>query len=108
MIILQLNHAIKRRVPKLEKNIKKEYLAINVYNLSFIQRFPSQSVKIRLVLKISKPMCFLYLKNNILHRYNILGAKSLDKAKNEKAAAKMLFDIVGLENEKYRLGHTKV
>ena len=41
-------------------------------------------------------------------RYNILGAAALGKAKNEKAAAKILFDIVGLETEKYRLGHTKV
>lgn len=43
-----------------------------------------------------------------LSRYNILGAVALGKAKNEKAAAKILFDIVGLETEKYRLGHTKV
>ncbi len=28
-------------------------------------------------------------------------------AKTDKAAAKGLFDKVGLENEKYRLGHTK-
>ena len=41
-------------------------------------------------------------------RYNILGAKALANAKNEKVAAKILFDIVGLEAEKYRLGHTKV
>lgn len=41
-------------------------------------------------------------------RYNILGASALNSAKNEKMAAKILFDIVGLETEKYRLGHTKV
>ena len=28
-------------------------------------------------------------------------------AKNDKAAAKSLFELVGLEAEKYRLGHTK-
>ena len=33
-----------------------------------------------------------------------MGAKALASAKNEKAAAQILFDIVGLENEKYRLG----
>ncbi len=40
-------------------------------------------------------------------RYNILAAKAVASAKNEKIAAKILFDIVGLEAEKYRLGHTK-
>ena len=69
-----------------------------VQNYIFLQAWPERVPS----------QCFLYIKCNILHRYNILGAKSLDKAKNEKAAAKMLFDIVGLENEKYRLGHTKV
>ena len=28
-------------------------------------------------------------------------------SKTDKLAAKGLFDLVGLENEKYRLGHTK-
>ena len=28
-------------------------------------------------------------------------------AKNDKSAAKSLFELVGLEAEKYRLGHTK-
>ena len=37
-----------------------------------------------------------------------MGANALANAKNEKVAAKILFDIVGLETEKYRLGHTKV
>ena len=41
-------------------------------------------------------------------RYNILAAKTVESAKNDKIAAKMLFDLVGLEAEKYRLGHTKV
>jgi hypothetical protein len=31
----------------------------------------------------------------------------VSNAKNEKVAAKILMDIVGLEAEKYRLGHTK-
>lgn len=43
-----------------------------------------------------------------IDRYNILAAKTISSAKTEKAAAKVLFDIVGLETEKYRLGHTKV
>ena len=29
-------------------------------------------------------------------------------AKSDKSAAKALFEMVGLETEKYRLGHTKV
>ena len=37
-----------------------------------------------------------------------MAAKSLGDAKTDKIAAKMLFDLVGLEAEKYRLGHTKV
>ncbi|XP_059088113.1 myosin heavy chain, muscle-like isoform X2 [Tigriopus californicus] len=41
-------------------------------------------------------------------RYNILAAEVVARAKNDKMAAKGLFDIVGLESEKYRLGHTKV
>lgn len=40
-------------------------------------------------------------------RYNILAAEIMNKAKTDKAAAKGLFDLVGLEAEKYRLGHTK-
>ena len=42
------------------------------------------------------------------NRYNILAAKAMANAKNDKAAAKALFEMVGLEVEKYRLGHTKV
>jgi len=41
-------------------------------------------------------------------RYNILAAAAVAKAKNDKAAAASVIDTVGLEKEKYRLGHTKV
>ena len=41
-------------------------------------------------------------------RYNILAAGLVAKAKNDKAAADAVLDTVGLEKEKYRLGHTKV
>ncbi|TRY69090.1 hypothetical protein TCAL_09345 [Tigriopus californicus] len=41
-------------------------------------------------------------------RYNILAAGAVAKAKNDKAAAKAVLDVVKLEQEKYRLGHTKV
>merc|ERR1712121_426870 len=41
-------------------------------------------------------------------RYNILAAKAVAKAKNDKSAAKAVLDAVKLETEKYRLGHTKV
>eukprot|EP00095_Tigriopus_kingsejongensis_P006753 maker-scaffold544_size141056-snap-gene-0.37 protein:Tk06753 transcript:maker-scaffold544_size141056-snap-gene-0.37-mRNA-1 annotation:"myosin heavy muscle isoform x29" len=41
-------------------------------------------------------------------RYNILAATAVSKAKNDKAAAKAVLDVVKLETEKYRLGHTKV
>merc|ERR1719153_2164544 len=41
-------------------------------------------------------------------RYNILGAKAVAKAKNDKAAAGAVMDIVKLDKEKFRLGHTKV
>merc|ERR1712165_289209 len=41
-------------------------------------------------------------------RYNILAAGVVAKAKNDKAAAKGVLDVVKLEKEKYRLGHTKV
>ena len=36
-----------------------------------------------------------------------MAAEIMAKAKNDKMAAKGLFDQIGLENEKYRLGHTK-
>merc|ERR1712179_556649 len=41
-------------------------------------------------------------------RYSILGAKAVAKAKNDKAAAGAVMDIVKLDKEKFRLGHTKV
>merc|ERR1712213_77522 len=41
-------------------------------------------------------------------RYNILAAAGVAKAKNDKSAAKAVLDVVKLEAEKYRLGHTKV
>ena len=43
----------------------------------------------------------------MVFRYNILAAAAVASAKNDKAAAKSLFEIVELEPEKYRLGHTK-
>jgi len=41
-------------------------------------------------------------------RYNILAAKLVAKAKNDKAAAGAVLECIQLEKEKYRLGHTKV
>merc|ERR1719490_735129 len=41
-------------------------------------------------------------------RYSILGAAAVAKAKNDKAAAGAVMDIVKLDKEKFRLGHTKV
>jgi myosin heavy chain 6/7 len=41
-------------------------------------------------------------------RYNILAAKLVAKAKNDKAAASAVLDTIKLDKEKYRLGHTKV
>ena len=41
-------------------------------------------------------------------RYNILGAKEVAKAKNDKAAAGAVLELVNLDKDKYRLGHTKV
>merc|ERR1719244_1238913 len=41
-------------------------------------------------------------------RYNILAAKAVARAKNDKAAANAVLDVIKLEKEKYRLGHTKV
>merc|ERR1719474_2091350 len=41
-------------------------------------------------------------------RYNIIGAAAVAKAKNDKAAAGAIFDIIKLDKEKWRLGHTKV
>merc|ERR1711913_7433 len=41
-------------------------------------------------------------------RYNILAAKLVAKAKNDKAAASGLLEMIKLDKEKYRCGHTKV
>merc|ERR550519_2636543 len=41
-------------------------------------------------------------------RYNIIAAKAVAKAKNDKAAAGAVMDVVKLDKEKFRLGHTKV
>merc|ERR1711962_243370 len=40
-------------------------------------------------------------------RYNILAAKAVAKAKNDKAAAGAVMDVIKLDKEKFRLGHTK-
>merc|ERR1711994_604004 len=40
-------------------------------------------------------------------RYNILAAKAVAKAKNDKAAAGAVMDVIKLDKEKIRLGHTK-
>merc|ERR1719266_3101632 len=41
-------------------------------------------------------------------RYNILAAAAVAKAKNNKAAAGAVMNVVKFDPEKYRLGHTKV
>merc|ERR1712002_647544 len=41
-------------------------------------------------------------------RYNILAAKLVAKAKNDKSAAAAVLDAIKLDKEKFRLGHTKV
>merc|ERR1719187_2886786 len=41
-------------------------------------------------------------------RYNILAAKLVAKAKNDKATAGAVMDVIKLDKEKFRLGHTKV
>merc|ERR1711953_1414569 len=41
-------------------------------------------------------------------RYNILAATAVAKAKNDKAAAGAVMEIVKMDKEKFRLGHTKV
>merc|ERR1740128_1295760 len=41
-------------------------------------------------------------------RYNILAARLVAKAKNDKGAAGAVLETIALEKEKYRLGHTKV
>merc|ERR1719439_187901 len=41
-------------------------------------------------------------------RYNIMAAGAVAKAKNDKAAAQAVMDVVKMPKEKYRLGHTLV
>merc|ERR1711981_1535604 len=41
-------------------------------------------------------------------RYNILAAAAVARAKKDKDAAKAVFKAIALEEEKFRLGHTKV
>jgi myosin heavy chain 6/7 len=41
-------------------------------------------------------------------RYNILGASLVAKAKNDKAAAGAVLELIKLPTDKFRLGHTKV
>merc|ERR1712226_1673170 len=41
-------------------------------------------------------------------RYNIIAAKAVAKAKNDKAAAGAVMEVVKLDKEKFRLGHTLV
>merc|ERR1719464_1924135 len=41
-------------------------------------------------------------------RYNILAAAAVAKAKKDKDAAGAVMDVIGLDPEKFRLGHTKV
>merc|ERR1712242_22851 len=41
-------------------------------------------------------------------RYNILAAKEVAKAKKDKDAAGAVMDVIKLDKEKFRLGHTKV
>merc|ERR550519_2811871 len=58
-------------------------------------------------------ICRAGFPNKILYpefkaRYNIIGAAAVAKAKNEKAAAQAVMDIVKLDKEKFRLGHTLV
>merc|ERR1719191_1505037 len=40
-------------------------------------------------------------------RYNILAAGLVAKAKNDKSAAQAVMDVVKLDKDKFRLGHTK-
>ncbi|XP_037083824.1 myosin heavy chain, muscle-like isoform X9 [Pollicipes pollicipes] len=42
------------------------------------------------------------------HRYKILAAKEMEKEKEDKQSAAACFEKIQLEQEKFRLGHTKV
>merc|ERR1712126_21036 len=58
-------------------------------------------------------ICRLGFPNKMLYpdfkaRYNILAAGAVAKAKNGKSGAGAVMDVIKLEKEKFRLGHTKV
>merc|ERR1712079_899921 len=58
-------------------------------------------------------ICRAGFPNKVLYpefkeRYNILAAAAVAKAKKDKDAAKAVFKAIKLEEEKFRLGHTKV
>merc|ERR1739844_800541 len=58
-------------------------------------------------------ICRLGFPNKLMYpdfkaRYNILAAGAVAKAKNDKSAAGAVMDVIKLEKEKFRLGHTKV
>merc|ERR1711910_259319 len=58
-------------------------------------------------------ICRLGFPNKMLYpdfkaRYNILAAKAVAKAKNDKSAAGAVMAVIKLDPEKFRLGHTKV
>merc|ERR1712018_154401 len=58
-------------------------------------------------------ICRAGFPNKVLYpefkaRYNILAAAAVAKAKKDKDAAAGVFKAIGLEPEKFRLGHTKV
>ena len=52
--------------------------------------------------------CFRMVYQEFKARYNILGAKEVAKAKNDKSAAGAVLELVKLDKDKYRLGHTKI
>ena len=41
-------------------------------------------------------------------RYNILAAREVARAKTDKTAARAVLEVIKLDTEKFRLGHTKV
>jgi len=58
-------------------------------------------------------ICRLGFPNKMLYpdfkaRYNIMAAGAVAKAKNDKSAAGAVMDVIKLDKEKFRLGHTKV
>merc|ERR1711962_1032062 len=58
-------------------------------------------------------ICRAGFPNKVLYpefkaRYNILAAKAVAKAKNDKDAAAAVMRVIQLDPEKFRLGHTKV